>query len=414
MNKLDTIKLDNGLTIYLYQDTRRHSTFFQFITLFGGVTNAFKFRNQEYHIHDGMAHLLEHYVVECNERGNFLEELGKRQMNTNASTHYHMTRFYFEAVEDVEFGIQTMLDGIYHVNFNQEKLDKIKKPIYQEIRGRMDNKFYHSNIMTLQNLFSEIPFRSIGGSLEDVQNVTVEDIQTCYEAFYQPKNQFIVVAGNFDKKKVLDEIEHFYQGLSKEFDEVEVLKQIEPVEVKKQKDTLLFPTPQNHVEISFKIDVSSLMPKERLDLDFYLGCFYSHFFGFTSKIYQKLVKEKVITTSIACGDNRIENFLVISISSYTDNIECFIESIFDTIKNLDDFDEEKFELDKKASILRMILRDENIMNMILPFVDNVVNFDYPYLDTVDDVKSLNFKDYVRMIQNLDFSNYTITLITEEK
>lgn len=414
MNKLDTIRLDNGLTIYLYRDPRRHSTFFQFITLLGGVTNAFKFRGQEYHIPDGMAHLLEHYVVECNECGNFLEELGKRQMNTNASTHYHMTRFYFDAVEDVEFGIQTMLNGIYHVKFDQEKLDKIKKPIYQEIRGRMDNKFYHSNIMTLQNLFFEIPFRSIGGTLDDVQNVTVEDIKTCYEAFYQPKNQFIVVAGSFDKEKVLNEIEHFYQNLSKKFDEVEVLKQIEPIEVKKQKDTLFFPTPQDYVEISFKIDVSSLEPKKRLSLDFYLGCFYNHFFGITSKTYQKLVEEKVITTSIACGDNRIDHFLIISISSYTDHVERFIESIFNTIENLQDFDEEKFELDKKASILRMILRDENIMNMILPFVDNVVNFDYPYLDTVEDVERMNFQDYVKMIRGLDFSNYTITLITEEK
>jgi len=112
MNKLETIKLDNGLTIYLYNDQRRHSTFFQFITFFGGVTKDFKFRGSEYHFQDGIAHILEHYVVECNDQGNFLKELGKRQMNTNASTHCNMTRFYFDAVEDVNFGIQTMLNGI--------------------------------------------------------------------------------------------------------------------------------------------------------------------------------------------------------------------------------------------------------------------------------------------------------------
>ena len=79
----------------------------------------------EYHFQDGVAHILEHYVVECNETGNFLKLLGEKQMNTNASTHLNMTDFYFETVEDVTFGIQTMLNGIYNVKFIDEKLEKI-------------------------------------------------------------------------------------------------------------------------------------------------------------------------------------------------------------------------------------------------------------------------------------------------
>ena len=38
-------------------------------------------------------------------------------MNTNASTHLNMTDFYFETVEDVTFGIRTLLNGIYNINF---------------------------------------------------------------------------------------------------------------------------------------------------------------------------------------------------------------------------------------------------------------------------------------------------------
>ena len=41
MNKVETIKLDNGLTIYLYEDKRRHFTFFDFVTLFGGMDKDF-------------------------------------------------------------------------------------------------------------------------------------------------------------------------------------------------------------------------------------------------------------------------------------------------------------------------------------------------------------------------------------
>lgn len=86
MNKLDSVVLDNGLTIYFYPDKRRHSTFVQFVTLFGGLTKDFMYDGKEYHMPDGIAHILEHYIVECNDDGNFIESLGKREMNTNAST----------------------------------------------------------------------------------------------------------------------------------------------------------------------------------------------------------------------------------------------------------------------------------------------------------------------------------------
>ena len=155
MSKIESVVLDNGLKIYFYIDKRRHSTFFQHITLFGGKTKDFIIDGRKYHIQDGVAHILEHYIVEENSYGNFLKVLGEKQMITNASTHYEMTRFYFEAVENIDFGIKTLLNGIYSPLFSEEKLEKIKKPILQEIRGKMGNKFYHSNRTTLNNCFSK-------------------------------------------------------------------------------------------------------------------------------------------------------------------------------------------------------------------------------------------------------------------
>lgn len=414
MNKLEVITLDNGLKVYLYKEPKRHSTFFQFITLFGGITKDFKYKNREYHFQDGIAHILEHYIVECNDCGNFLKELGKRQMNTNAFTHFNMTRFYFEAVEDVNYGIRTMLEGIYNIKFEKEKLEKLKNPIYQEIRGRSDNKFYQASILTLDNLFNKINFRSIGGEIEEVKKTTIEDIKTCYEAFYQPKNQFIVVAGNFHRDEVLKEIDDFYKDKVFDNENVELLDLEEEIIVKNDEGVLIHPTPLEHIELAFKIDISKLSPQERLDLDFSLGCFYNQYFGVTSPIYKKLVDEKVITSGISCGDNIIGNFLVINVGAYTYDIDYFKKTILDSLKTLEYFDEEKFELDKKNAILRIILRDENIINMIMPFVDNIVNFNYPYLDNVSDLERFSYEGFVKYIRDIDFSNYTITIIREKE
>ena len=66
---------------------------------------------------------------------------------------------------------------------------------------------------------------------------------------------------------------------------------------------------------------------------------------------------------------------------------------------------DKFELDKKSSIVSLILRSENIFSLIMPFIDNLIIYNYPYLDSIDDVKKLNFNDYIDCIKNIDFSNY---------
>lgn len=52
--------------------------------------------------------------------------------------------------------------------------------------------------------------------------------------------------------------------------------------------------------------------------------------------------------------------------------------------------------------------------MILPFVDNVIIYQYPYLDTVSDIQRLTYSHYVKAIKQLDFSHYTITIIKNPK
>lgn len=356
MSNIETIKLDNGLTIYLYSDKRRHSTLFQHITLFGGKTKDFIFEGKEYHIQDGVAHILEHYVVEENARGNFLKLLGEKQMATNASTYYGMTRYYFEAVENIEYGIETMIRGIYSPVFSEVRLEKIKKPILQEIKGRMGNKFYHSNQMTLNNCFKNIKVRSIGGSLEEVENTTLDDIVTCYKAFYQPSNQFIVVAGSFDKDSVLKTINDIYNDLDLESYDMNLIPSNEENNVQKDFDILEFPTGEEYMEVTYKISLKNFNEKERLKMDFYLHYFFDMYFGMTSNLYRDLVKDKIITTTLSCSNFMIDDFVLVSIGSYSDNISLLERRIKDTCLKLNDFNEEIFEIDKRDSILKIVLR----------------------------------------------------------
>ena len=411
---MEEILFENGLRIYLYQDKRRHSTLFQHVTLFGGLTKDFSIDGEEYHLVDGVAHILEHYVVECNEEGNFIKELGEMQMNTNASTHLNMTRFYFDTVENVEVGILKMLNGLYHVHFDEEKLEKLKNPIYQEIRGRSNSKFFHGNIKMMENLFQCYTFRNISGSIEDVSSVDVKLLETCYRGFYQPNNQIIFIAGNFDKEKVVTLIKDFFKDLCLPKHEVKLLPVKENERVAKKEDIVYFSTPEDYVEISFKINISNYSPVERLNIAYFIVNFLQNYFGITSSLYQEFVKEKVITTTIRCSNSILYDYLIVSIGGYTSKKDIFVKGILDKIQKMDAFDQEFFELEKKNVIMDLILRDENIISMMMPFVNNVVDFHYPYLDTVEELEKLTYQDYISSIKKIDWSNYTIITIKDRK
>ncbi len=410
MTNIEEFVLDNGLRIYFYIDKRRHSTFFQHITLFGGKNKDFKLDGDEYHLQDGIAHILEHYIVEENANGNFLKLLGERQMSTNAATGFNMTNYYFEAVEDVDFGIRTMIKGIYSPIFSEERLEKIKKPILQEIRGKMGSKFYNSNLMTFDSVFSAIKVRSIGGTLEEVSNTTLDDLKACFQAFYQPANQIIVVGGNFDKEETLKLIKNTYKELELERHEVIKIYPQETDAVVRKKAVLEFPTGEEYHEITYKIPLGKFNTKERLKLDFYLHYFLKIKFGITSKLYQELVEDKIITTSVSCSDFALGDYLLVSIGSYTSKGKELKEKIKAAINNLDDLDDEMFDICKKESILQIVLRSENLYDTLLPFIDNIVLFDYPHPDTVKDIGEFTFQGFTAMIKKLDFSNFTLMTI----
>ncbi|MBR3210733.1 MAG: insulinase family protein [Bacilli bacterium] len=414
MNKLETVVLENGLTIYLYKEPRRHSTFFQFNTYCGGLTKHFTYHGKEYHLPDGVAHILEHYLVECNDRGNFLDELGKKQMSTNASTSPEITNYYFETVEKVCEGIQIVLDGIYHVSFTKEKLEKLKNPIYQEIRGKQDNKFYHLNRHRMSTLFSSIDFQDVGGTIQEVESTTTKDLKTLYQAFYHPKNQFIVIAGNFDKKEVLETIKSFYKELVFDSYDTKLIPFQESIDVHKKEESFTFPSPLPFTEVCFKISREGYTNTELLDLDFYIHTFFSSTFGVTSPLHKELVDDHTIIDSIRFSMLPMDSYYVLSFGAYTENPEKLQKKILEEIQNLNHLDVEKFEMDKKNSIVQMILRDENIFSTILPFINNIIYYDYPYLDQVEDVENLNYDQYSKMIHNLDFSHYSILTIYPQK
>lgn len=115
-----------------------------------------------------------------------------------------------------------------------------------------------------------------------------------------------------------------------------------------------------------------------------------------------------------CNDFPMNDFILISVGAYSDKSDVLEANIRDAFLKLNSFNEELFEIDKRESILRMVLRGENLFDTIMPFVSNIVEFNYPHPDKVSDIEEFSYLDFVKTIKSLDFSNSTVTIIKNKE
>lgn len=409
-NNLEKLTLENGMKIYLYKDSTKHSTFVNFITKYGGFYNDFKIDDKEYNIPNGMAHFIEHLLIETSKYGNLIHVLGEKQMSTNGVTYTDMTQFYFNAVENVEIGIETLIRAINEAEFNQEDIEKTKGAIYQEVRMQRDNKFRVLNDVKMKNIFKKIPYINNLGDLNNVMNFSYEQVKLCYDAFYNPNNQIVVVAGNFDVEKVKKIIIDICSKYENNFNSVKLIDYNEPKEVDKKSDIVKMPTGKQFVDITYKIDISNLTYKDISKLDFYLDIFNQMNFGTTSSVYQKLFEEKVIVDSINSTYWVLDNYYLLSVGAYTDEDDKFLKEIKKVFSGNFIFDKELFDLYCKQCKMNISIRPDSLSSMILPFIDNIVSFEYEYFDTVNDINDFSLKELEDYMNSFDFSNYTVIKI----
>ena len=407
MNDCKFITLDNGLTVLIYSDKTKITNHVELITFLGGFNNKFTdYTGKEKIVYPGCAHLLEHYVCENSNYGDLIDNLTKlKVLDANASTNFNETSFYFDTVYNFKECLELFLKSIYNVNFNAKGLDKTKFAVYNEIRDSKDN-FRRKVINTkLKNLFSTAC--ETLGNKSSINKIGYKYLSNVYDNFYVPKNQFLVVAGNFDDVEVIELINKVYSNLKFKCNE-RIYKDIAESKVCKKEDTIKGGS-LNEVIISFKIDVSNLSSFEKYKLDWYLNYFSDNCLSRFASINEKLKNSGIMTGNITSCVYNACGYTVLEVIAYTDKKDDFIREVFDVI-NGNNMEKEDFELSKKSSLLNISVRKDNISNYVIPVIANYMEFAYPFDDTLEFVNSLNYDDYVTTIKELDFSNYSVLVI----
>lgn len=408
---LESIKLDNGLKIYLVNDNTKHSTYINLIVNFGGINNNIYIDNKKINIKNGTAHFLEHLVLECSKYGDLMTIFGNKGISSNGMTSLDRTQFYIDTVnKNINDDLKLLIDGIHNPIINKENINQIKGPIVAEKKRSLDKKYNNLYYLSIQTILDNNKFKSILGDIKDINSINEIDLKNAFDAFYRPENEIIVIGGRFNKKDIINSIEEIYNNI--DFNNRNIKKVI--YKNRKVIPKLSIIKDDINIEksiISFKISIDNISSLNKILLDNYCYYFLRNNFGITSKLNQSLKNNNIIIGNISFNTSILDNSYIIRIEAFTRDVDKFNYIIVDYLTNKKYiFDEELFNLYKKNSIIDYITRSDNIYNTIDPLIENVVSFNYEKLDDISDINKLSFNEYKKTISNIDFSTYSICVI----
>lgn len=204
--------LDNGLQVILHID---RSDPVVAVALTSHVGSA-----REKVGRTGFAHLFEHLLfLESENLGKGgLDKMSARigGEGANGSTSRDRTNYFQTVPKDaLEKMIWAEADKLgYFINTVTEPvLAKEKQVVKNEKRQSYDNRPYGHNFSVIsKNLYPAThPYNwDVIGSLEDLQNATLEDVKNFYNRWYVPNNVTLTIAGDLDVKQTKAWVEKYF------------------------------------------------------------------------------------------------------------------------------------------------------------------------------------------------------------
>ena len=161
----------------------------------------------------GISHFIEHNLFNGSKTlkpTEFVTKVNTLGGNYNASTGFTTTDYFIQSplhkTDDLEKFIQIHADMLSNPLFTHEMIEKERGPVISEIQMLGDNPYNLATNTAIRNLFG-IKSASpdlIGGSVENIKNVTRDDVINYYKSNYTPQDALTVVIGDVDEKKTMD------------------------------------------------------------------------------------------------------------------------------------------------------------------------------------------------------------------
>jgi len=281
--KLEEYTLENGLRVVFNQDNT--------IPVVSVAVYYDVGSRNEREGRTGFAHLFEHMMFQGSEnvpKAAHFQYVMKAGGTMNGTTSSERTNYYQTLpANQLPLALWLESDRMRSLAVTQENLDNQREAVKEEKRLRYDNQPYGE----VFDLINEMIFKNFAnahstiGSMDDLDDATVEDVQEFFRVYYAPNNAVMVLSGAFEIEEAKQLIDKYFGTIPAQ-PKPAALDVTEPAEVAvnyKEYEDKLAPFPA--FLIGWKI------PQRRTS-EFYALYLAGKLLydGDSSRLYQKLVK----------------------------------------------------------------------------------------------------------------------------
>lgn len=291
MIQFNRFVLENGLRVLVHEDP---STPMAVVNIMYDVGARDEAPSQT-----GFAHLFEHLMFGGSINiADYDEPLQRAGGENNAYTTNDLTNYYCQLpAENIETAFWLESDRMLSLAFSEKSLDVQRKVVVEEFKEHYINKPYGDVWHKMRELAYTIhPYRwmTIGKELAHIEHAQIEDVKAFFFKHYRPVNAILVVAGNVQTDKVRTLAEKWFGDIPMG----EKYQRNLPVEPKQAAPRKVV----YHADVPLDAFIKTWHIAGRLDKGYYVADLITEILGGggSSRLYQALVKERQLFSSLDC------------------------------------------------------------------------------------------------------------------
>ena len=283
--------LDNGLRVLVHED---NSTPMAVVNIMYDVG-----ARDEDPSKTGFAHLFEHLMFGGSVNiKDYDEPLQRAGGENNAYTTNDLTNYYCQLpAQNIETAFWLESDRMLSLAFGKKSLEVQRKVVVEEFKEHYINQPYGNAWHNMRELaYTTHPYRwmTIGKELSHIENAQLDDVKHFFFKHYRPVNAILVVAGNIKTADIKKLAEKWFGDIPMGEKYNRALPQ-EPLQKEARKLELEGDVPLDAFYKTWHM-------ADRLDKGYYVAELITEILGggASSRLYQKLVKEKKLFSNIEC------------------------------------------------------------------------------------------------------------------
>jgi zinc protease len=284
-------ELENGLRVLIHEDK---STPMAVVNVMYDVGARDEDENKT-----GFAHLFEHLMFGGSINiPDYDEPLQRAGGENNAYTTNDLTNYYCQLpAQNIDTALWLESDRMISLAFNKKSLETQRKVVCEEFKEHYINKPYGDVWKEMRELsYTAHPYKwmTIGKELSHVENATLLDVKNFFKKHYCPCNAILVIAGNITTSEALEKAKKWFGNIPSGEKYIRNLVK-EPVQTAARTKEIFANVPLDALIKTWHID-------SRLEKGYYVADLITEVLGGggSSRLFQKLVKEKQLFSSLDC------------------------------------------------------------------------------------------------------------------